>query len=78
MTDLHVQLDYNKENGSRPFLFCRPMTEQERLFYLKEEGGSRDLVDVVVRDGRNHNLTLDRRVVNIHTPVSLISILLIW
>ena len=63
MTDLRVQLDYNKENGSRPYLFCRPMTEKERLFYSKEEGGSRDLVEVVVRDGRNHSLTLDRHVV---------------
>ena len=63
MSELCVQLTYHKEDGLRPFLFCRPMTDQERLFYSKEEGGSRDLVDVVLRDGRNQSLTLDRHVV---------------
>ena len=60
MTDLCVQLTYHKEDDSRPFLFCRPMSEQERLFYSNEVGGERDLVDVLVRDGRKQSLTLDR------------------
>ena len=60
MTDLRVELNYNKEDGTRPYKFGRPRTSHETLCYPEEEGGTRDFVTVTVRDGRDLELSLDR------------------
>ena len=58
--DLQVELNYNREDGSRPYKFGRPKTEMESLMYPEDEGGARDFVPVTVMDGRNWELSLDQ------------------
>ena len=58
--NLHVELNYNREDGSRPYKFGRAKTEEERLQYPGEEGGAREMVPVTVMDGRQWELSLDK------------------
>jgi len=58
--NIQIRLNYNRDDGSRPYKFGRPRTKHETLFYEADEGGPRAFVPVVVRDGRKEtDLTLD-------------------
>lgn len=58
--NIEAVLNYNKDDGTRPFKFGRPRTRQEKIFYKCDEGGPRDFVPVTVRNARNKNLCLDK------------------
>ena len=58
--DIDAVLNYNKDDGTRPFKFGRPRTRQEQFFYKCDEGGPRDFVPMIVRNARDRDLCLDK------------------
>ena len=59
LEDIQVELNYNRDDGTRPYKFGRPRSKHERLFYPADEGGPREYVPVTVHDGREEDLKLD-------------------
>ena len=57
--DICVELDYNDDDGTRPYKFGRPRRIDEMEYYKSDEGGPRKDVNVLVRDGRFKQLSLD-------------------
>ena len=53
--NIEAVLNYNKDDGTRPFKFGRPRTHHEKLFYTCDEGGPRDFVPVTVRNARKES-----------------------
>ena len=58
--NIKTLLNYNRDDGTRPYKFGRPRTKQEQFFYLQDEGGPRDFVPITVRNAREKDLCLDK------------------
>ena len=58
--NIRVDLNYNRDDGIRPFKFGRPRTKKEQMIFDADEGGPRKFVPSVVRNARNGTFTLDK------------------
>jgi len=58
--NIKVELNYNRDNGIRPFKFGRPRTQKEQMIFHADEGGPRKFVPSLVRNARNGNFSLDK------------------
>ena len=60
-TDIETTLNYTKDEGTRPYFYLYNRTEEEIQNSPHKEmmQGTNVEVDVLVRDGRSHNLSLD-------------------
>ena len=60
-TDIRTTLRYVKDDGARPWLYHYQRTEKEveDSLHKTDVGGTHTEVEVLVRDGRLHNLSLN-------------------
>ena len=58
--NIRVDLNYNRDNGIRPFKFGRPRTKKEQIIFHADEGGLRKFVPSLVKNARNGTFTLDK------------------
>ena len=58
--NIRVKLDYNDDDGTRPYKFGRPRRKEELEHYQSDQGGPRKHVSVLVKDGRFKQLSLDK------------------
>ena len=56
--DLRSKLNYVYDDGKRPFLYARPRTKKDP--HSEDYGGTDDLIETCIRDGRQHSLALDQ------------------
>lgn len=55
--DVVAKMNYYYDDGRRPWLYARPRSRTDS--HSQDYGGSPELLDVNIRDGRQHNLLLD-------------------